>query len=112
LPGVDEVLRDIASFSYLITNLPCSGPFGFEVSLLNVFVKLVEPLDECVELLLLLSAGSLMGEDVLDAGASILLLGWGTPSPPFIVTSWWCGHEVVSFLRLVEVQAGFHRGIA
>jgi hypothetical protein len=63
LPRVEEVLCALATFSYLTANLTRSGPFGFKASLLNVVVNPVEPLDECVELLLLLSEGSLAGED-------------------------------------------------
>lgn len=63
LPRVEEVLCVLATFSYQTTNLTRSGPFGFKASLLNVVVNPVEPHDECVELLLLLSEGSLAGED-------------------------------------------------
>jgi hypothetical protein len=91
LPGVEEVLCAIVAFSDLITNLPRSGPFSFDVSLLNVVINPVELLDECVKLLLWLSEGSLVGEDALNAGASILILGWGTPSLPLrchLVVAW------------------------
>jgi hypothetical protein len=43
---------------------------------------------------------------VPDAGAGIPPLGWGIPSSPFVVASWWLGHEACSFLHLVKVQAG------
>jgi hypothetical protein len=63
LPEVEEVLCTIAAFSDPIPNLPRLRPFSFEASLINVVVNLIEPLDECVELLLLLSEDNLVGED-------------------------------------------------
>jgi hypothetical protein len=63
LLGVEEVLRAIAAFCDLVASLPRPGLFMFEVSLLNVVVNPVEPLDECIELLLL-SEGGFVGEEL------------------------------------------------
>jgi hypothetical protein len=76
---VDEVLRTIAAFCDLVAGLPRSGLFGFEASLLNVAVNPVEPLNECVELLLLLSEGGFAGEDARLTLALIFLLLDGDP---------------------------------
>lgn len=111
MPWVDEVLRPIAALSDLIANLPRPGPFSFEASLLNVVINPIEPLNECVELLLLLSEGSLAGEDARLALVFFFLVGPLQVSPS-IVASLWRGHEASSFLRLIGVQAGLHRGIA
>jgi hypothetical protein len=111
LPRVEEVLHAIAAFSDLVACLPCLGLFSFKASLLNVIVKLVKRLDECVELLLLLSKGVFAGEDAhLTLVLVFLLLDGGSQVRPFIVASWWHGHEAVSFLHLIEVQNGLHRG--
>lgn len=86
---------------------------GFEDSLLNVVVNPVKPLNECVQLLLLLSEGSLTGEDVCLTLALVFFFLDGRPQvSPFIVASWLRDHEACSFLRLVGVQVGLHRGTA
>lgn len=113
LLGVEEVLRAIITFSDLITNLPSPGPFAFKASLLNVAVNPIEPLDECVELLLLLSKGSLVGKDArLTLALVFIFLVGGLQVSPSIVASWRRGYEASSFLHLVRVHVGFHRGIA
>jgi hypothetical protein len=43
---------------------------------------------------------------VPDGGAGIPPLGKGIPSSPFVVASWWLGHEAGSFLHLVRFQTG------
>jgi hypothetical protein len=60
---VEKVLRAIAAFSDLVADLPRPALFGFEASLLYVAINLIKPLNECVELLLLLPEGGSTGED-------------------------------------------------
>jgi hypothetical protein len=73
----------------------------------------VEPFDECVQLLLLLSEDGFAGKDArLTLVLVFLLLDGGSQVPPFVVALWWRGHEVGSFLRLIEVQDRFYRGTA
>jgi hypothetical protein len=113
LPGVEEVLRAIAAFSDLVASIPRSGLFGFEASLLNIVVNLVVPLDDCVELLLLLLEGGSTGEDArMTLALVFLLLDGGSQVPRFVVASWWRGHKAGSFLCLAGVQAVLHRGSA
>lgn len=74
----------------------------FEVSLLNVVVNPVEPLDECIELLLL-SEGGFVGEELFFLALVFLLLNGGSRVCPFVVALWRRGHEACSFLHLVGV---------
>jgi hypothetical protein len=85
-PGVEEVLRTIIALCDLVTGLPRLRLFSFEASLLNVAINLVEPLDECVELLLLLSKGGFTGEDAcLMLALVFLLLDGGSRVPPLLL---------------------------
>jgi hypothetical protein len=62
---------------------------------------------------LLLSEGGFASKDAcLTLVLVFLLLDGGSQVPPFVVASWWRGHEVGSFLRLIKVQAGLCRGTA
>jgi hypothetical protein len=86
LPGVEEVLRTITALCDLVTGLPCPRLFSVEASLLNVVRNLVEPLDECIELLLLLPEGGFTGEDAcLMLALVFLLLDGGSRVPPLLL---------------------------
>lgn len=62
-PGLRKYCAPSLLLCDLVVGLPRPRLFSFEASLINVVVNPVEPLDECIELLLLLSKGSLAGKD-------------------------------------------------
>jgi hypothetical protein len=79
LPGVEEVLRTIAALRDLVVDLFCLRLFSLEASLLDVSVNSVEPLDERVKLVLLLTEGGFTGEDTCLTLALVFLLLEGDP---------------------------------
>jgi hypothetical protein len=112
-PGLRKYCAPSLLLCDLVVGLPRPRLFSFEASLINVVVNPVEPLDECIELLLLLLEGGFVGEDAcLTLALVFLLLDGESQVRPIVVASWQCGHDARSFLHLVGVQSGLRRGIA